>query len=194
VLLEQCLEEGVAANISKVSTAFPNKVRDKYMAENIQWILNYEGADSKIMLWAHNRHIDKYGGSFSSLGTHLKTEYNDQYYAIGFDFNKGSFNAFDPKSSTIKVFTVLNSREGSSGDFFSRTGLPVFFIDIEKAVKTNSDLEKFFTKNIYQRNIGGGYDPSTDENKSYFNEPLSKLYDGLIFVDKTSATTLFKKQ
>jgi erythromycin esterase len=194
VLLEQCLEEGMAANNDKVSTVSQNEVRDKYMAENVQWILDHEGPDSKMMLWAHNRHIDKHGGGFSSLGAYLKTAYNDQYYAIGFDFNKGSFNAFEPKSSTIKVFTVSNSREGSSGDFFSRTGLPVFFIDIEKAVKTNSDLEKFFTKNIYHREVGGGYDPSTDENKSYFNEPLYKLYNGLIFVDKTAATTLFKKQ
>ena len=194
VLLEQCLEEGMAANNDKVSTVSQNEVRDKYMAENVQWILDHEGPDSKMMLWAHNRHIDKHGGGFSNLGTHLKTGYNDQYYAIGFDFNKGSFNAFEPKSSTIKVFTVSNSREGSSGDFFSRTGLPVFFIDIEKAVKTNSDLEKFFTKNIYHREVGGGYDPATDENKSYFNEPLYKLYNGLIFVDKTTATTLFKKQ
>lgn len=194
VLLEQCLEEGIAANKDKVSTVIQNEVRDKYMAENIQWILNYEGADSKMMLWAHNQHINKYGLNFSNLGRHLKSFYSGQYYAIGFDFNKGSFNAFDPKTSTIKAFTVLSSREGSSGNFFSGIGLPVFFIDIEKAVKTTSDLENFFTKNIYQRNIGAGYDPSKDESRSYFKEPLYKLFDGLIFVDKTTATQLLKKQ
>ena len=192
-LLEQCLEEGIAANKSKTSSVLQNDVRDKYMAENIQWILDHEGANSKIMIWAHNRHIDKFGGNFSNLGSHLKNLYNDQYYAIGFDFNSGSFNAFDTKTSGVKTFTVQFSKPGSSGRLFDEIGLPVFFINMEELVKTNPDLKKFFSKNIYQRDIGAGYDPSLDDNRSYFNWPLYKLYDGLIFVDKTTATILMKK-
>lgn len=194
VLLEQCLEEGAAANTSKVSTFSLNETRDKYMAENVQWILAREGTGSKIMIWAHNGHIDKQGENFTNLGSHLKAAYNDQYFAIGFNFDRGSFNAFDLKTSTEKVFTVTNAREGSSDHFFSGLGLPVFFIDIKKAVKADPDAKRFFTKKIEHRDIGAGYDPSADEKKSYFNESLYSLYDGLIFVEKTTATVLFKKQ
>lgn len=57
---------------------YSGNVRDKYMAENVNWILNYEGkkGNNNIFLWAHNGHIDKnYTYPYVSMGKLL----NDQY-------------------------------------------------------------------------------------------------------------------
>lgn len=32
-------------------------VRDRYMAENVKWILDHEPSGAKMMLWAHNEHV-----------------------------------------------------------------------------------------------------------------------------------------
>jgi erythromycin esterase len=32
-------------------------VRDRYMADNVEWILDNEPPGTKIMLWAHNEHV-----------------------------------------------------------------------------------------------------------------------------------------
>ncbi len=181
-LLEQCLDEDEAFN-SKYSRFRQMQVRDKYMAENISWTLDHEGPESKMLVWAHNAHISKIRGSIDYMGGHLKNLYKSEYYAIGFDFNAGSFRAG-------KVFTVGNAIKGSTGNIFSSFERPALFIDIAKAVDTKSPAKSFFMKKIPQRMVGGlGFDPAK-ENDYYVNDPLYTEYDGLIFINTTSATRL----
>lgn len=81
-------------------------LRDNYAAKNIQWILNYENKyyeNEKIMLWAHNGHIENHNSKVrllekdkKTLGENLKEIYKDDYYSIALDFYKGSFVARDP--------------------------------------------------------------------------------------------------
>jgi len=185
-LLQQCLDENdeMTGTTKSMLTA-----RDKYMAENIEWILDHEGKNSKMLLWAHNGHISKHD---FRMGWYLEKKYEDEYYAIGFDFNKGAFKAYDLKNGGIKTdFTVQNAIKGTSGQVFSDLNIPVFFIDIEKAVKTGSRAKNFFTEKISQRAIPAAF--STDQESSlYFADALFHEYDGLIFVDATTATHLAK--
>lgn len=191
-LLEQYLGENWDAKNRKISSS-ASKKRDKYMAENIEWILEHEGPDSKIMLWAHNYHVSKNAGinTNKTMGSYLKKFYKDQYYVIGFDFNKGSFRAVDARVGKLKIFTVPEAKEGSSGHVFSGLNIPEFFIDIEQAVKTNSPAKKFFTKKITQRSIGAAFSMEW-KNGSYIQDPLYDYYDGLIFVNEITATIPMK--
>jgi erythromycin esterase len=190
-LLEQCLDEGAASTTKKV---FINEgtLRDKYMAENIEWILDHEGKDNKMLVWAHNGHVSKAGKYFDSMGQRLEKMYNGQYYVIGFDFNKGSFRAWDFKTKQMKVFTVTDAEKGSSGLLFSGLNRPAFFIDIEKAVQTKSAAKQFFSEKIRQRAAGASF--SMDSEKFYYEDgPFYSEYDGLIFVNETSATVQLNK-
>ncbi|RYE30143.1 MAG: erythromycin esterase family protein [Sphingobacteriaceae bacterium] len=191
-LLEQYLDENWAAGNRKISRLASRK-RDKYMAENIAWILEHEGPESKMMLWAHNYHVSKNEGinTNKTMGSYLKKQYKDQYYVIGFDFNKGSFRAVDVKSYKLKVFTVPEAKKGSSGYFFSGLNMPLFFIDMESAVKTGFPAKNIFTKSINQRSTGATFNMDW-ETKTYIKDPLYDYYDGLIFINKTTATTLIK--
>lgn len=190
-LLEQCLDQNLALGNNRNNYINMNKVRDKYMAENIDWILNHEEVDSKIMLCAHNNHISKSGVGYKGLGNYLKGKYGDSYYSIGFDFNKGSFQARDKKTFELKSFVVPDAKKGSSGDFFSKLGIKAFFIDIEKAVKVNSIAKDFFTTNITQRSVGGTFSMDHEE-QSYLKARLYSYYDGLIFINNTTSTTPLK--
>jgi erythromycin esterase len=190
-ILQQCLDEDKPAGGSRVNSREAADLRDKYMAENIKWILDYEGQDSKIMLWAHNEHLNKSDIWHKRMGYNLKQEYKEQYYVIGFDFNKGSFLAFDVKTFRPTIFTVPDADEKSSGYFFSTLNIPEFFIDMEKAVKENAAAKSFFTNRILQRSTGGTFDMSKEKD-TYLKDPLYTYYDGLIFVNNTSAIKSLK--
>jgi len=163
-------------------------LRDRFMAENIQWILNHEGIDSKIMLWAHNGHISKstFSAKYESkaMGYHLKEIYGEEYYPIGFDFNKGSFTAIGDNG--LSVYSVDAIIKNSTGEVFSRLEKPSFFIDM-KNLMNNDIAKKFFTKRIWRRYIGGAFTPK-HKYSYYTREPLFNDFDGLIFINKITAS------
>jgi len=153
------------------------------MAENIECISNYEGAQSKMIVWAHNLHVDN-----KFMGGILKKDYGDQYYIIGFDFNKGSFRARNLEDKhKVETLMVGNAWKNSSGEVFSRLNIPAFFIDMQMAVKSNSIAAPFFTKKILQRVVGAEFS-NKREPGYYFYDRLYDNYDGLIFVNSTTAT------
>ena len=182
-LLQQCLDYDIAVTHPDKNLPTSENLRDKFMSENIEWILNYEGAQSKMIVWAHNAHVDN-----KFMGAILKKDYQEQYYIIGFDFNKGSFRARNQEDKDkVETLTVGNAWKNSSGEVFSRLNIPAFFIDMEKAVKTNSIAAPFFTKKILQRIVGAEFS-NKNELRFYFYDHLYDNYDGLIFVNYTTAT------
>jgi erythromycin esterase len=75
-------------------------VRDRAMAANVAWMLDYANTDmDRIVLWAHNVHVSRTedratdGTSAPSMGYHLAERYGEEYYALGFDFAGGTFQA-----------------------------------------------------------------------------------------------------
>ena len=63
-------------------------LRDKYMAQNIEWILERE---DKVFVCAHNEHVAKWG-SYDSMGKLLSLKEENGYYVIGTDFYKSKCN------------------------------------------------------------------------------------------------------
>ncbi|MBU5226299.1 erythromycin esterase family protein [Clostridium senegalense] len=171
--------------------------RDKYMAENIKWILNHEKEDSKIMIWAHNTHVSKQIDNFSNLDKEYETEnikrigsnlynmYKDKIYIIGFEFNKGDFNAVvcnkETGNRTVKKCTLPSSKKGSGAYIFSRTS-PMFFIDFQSCSKDKYLLNILLASQMYH-DIGANF---VNEKASLKSQVLSERYDGLIFIDTTS--------
>jgi len=184
-LLEQCLDFDLEINKTGYVTMNAEFLRDKFMAENVEWVLKYEGPKSKMMIWAHNGHIEK---SDMMMGSYLKRAYKDDYYAIGFDFNKGTFRATDMTDHRgVVQFTVGDAEKGSTSFLFSQLNIPAFFIDIENAVKTGSPAKSFFIKSIKHRSISAGYS-SKWESTQYLSNPLYDCFDGLIFINDTKPT------
>jgi erythromycin esterase len=182
-LLDQCLEEDKGSTEQHI-TVKGRIARDKCMTENVEWILDHEGPNSKIVLWAHNGHMNKLS---TWMGGYLKISLKDQYYALGFDFNKGGFRAKDLKDHKITNFTVGDAGNGSTGEFFSQLEMPAFFTDIAGAVKGDNSRRLFFTQKMPSRTIGAAFDPQ-DIKSYYTDQSLYAQFDGLIFINETTPT------
>src|SRR5262249_53176124 len=63
-------------------------VRDRSMAENIRWILEYEGPGTKMVTWAHNWHVATRTGW---MGSHLREALGRDMVVFGFAFYQGGF-------------------------------------------------------------------------------------------------------
>ncbi|MDF1698573.1 MAG: erythromycin esterase family protein [Saprospiraceae bacterium] len=62
-------------------------IRDKLMAENVQWIIKNQYPNKKIILWGYNGHIQKGPANgyqaTKMMGQHLKKTFGDSYFSIG---------------------------------------------------------------------------------------------------------------
>jgi len=63
-------------------------VRDKYMATNVEWILNYEKSlgNDVIVIGGHNGHVQKQGTFYKSMGNTLEEDLGDKYFVISTDY------------------------------------------------------------------------------------------------------------
>lgn len=172
--------------------------RDKYMAENIKWILDNETPDSKMMIWAHNLHVAKgientnkltteyQQGNVKRMGSNLYDIYKDKMYVIGFEFGKGSFIAnFKNKKNGQMAngkCTLKSVKSDSAAYIFSKVD-SLFFIDF-KSCEKNKYAKNFLSTPQNCHYVGAGF---SSENDSYRSEILDVRYDGLIFVNNTNS-------
>lgn len=86
-------------------------LRDKIMAENFSWLADTLYAGKKIVIWAHNAHIEKSGlegGYFKWMGHFLHEAYGDAYYSVGIFCHKGrTYQHWDRQTVSFE-----NSGEG----------------------------------------------------------------------------------
>jgi erythromycin esterase len=165
-----------------LSDSADNTVRDPSMAENVAWILKQEGADSKIAIWAHNGHV---GVNPDSMGYHLRRRFGSAMYSFGFAFNQGAFQAFEmtpDDSGGLRSFTVPPAIEGTLENLMTRAGLRIAAVDMRNVPK-KGPVAEWFRQPCPMRYIGAGY-PVLPECQSV---DLRQTYDGIIFVEKTSA-------
>lgn len=189
-VINQCVEYVIITKTEGWGKA--SNTRDHYMAQNAKWILNYEKqfGNDKIMLWAHNGHITKKISNYKSMGQNLKEMFNDEYYAIGFDFYQGSFRAIpcDSRGQTIgsglAKFNISSSDSNSFAYSFEKTGVPLSFIDFKSASK-NTNVSAWLSQKQLIHSIGAIYNGRP--NQWMLPEVPIESYDGLIFVKKTTA-------
>lgn len=171
--------------------------RDKYMAENIKWILDNETPESKIMIWAHNLHVAKGientnnltpeypEGNVKRMGSNLHDIYKDKMYVIGFEFGKGSFIASFTNKKNGQMAngkcTLKSVKSDSAAYIFSKVD-SLFFIDF-KTCEENKYAKNILSTPQSYHEIGATF---SGENDSYKSEILDVRYDGLIFVDTTN--------
>jgi erythromycin esterase len=194
-LLQQhmhCIEQALNQYdgfVTGMSTGFA--IRDKNMADNVKWVEQYRGTGSKAMVWVHNGHInlqpqDYFGtGGIKVLGTNLKEMYGAAFYAIGFAFNEGAFNAVNAKTGNTTVFTLQPYRKAYLSLAFARFNIPCFFYDIA-GNRNDAALHTVFDKPYDTYQLGAGYDNNIKNALWTYN--YSKEFDGLIFIAKTNPT------
>jgi erythromycin esterase len=153
--------------------------------------------DNKTVLWGHNGHIMKYEINdstlkYKTLGARIYANPNINYLAVGFDFNKGSFKAFNTVTRELTDYTVNDAKNGSTASTFKNLKYKNFYLSLGNAMK-NPTIKTYLLSTPFYRQVQAAYDPAKEAEMSYTGNvdekiKLWKFYDGWIFVNQTSAS------
>lgn len=169
-------------------------LRDKFMAENIEWIYNIEN-DQKSIFWAHNEHVknDEAKSYQKPTGYYLKEKFDGKYYSFGFGFNEGKVGGYNGKEKRYDSFEVpAMSGKKLTDAVFSLCMYPNFILDF-KSTSSNDVISEFLNTILYQRTVGDGFFPNGKKWKHFKKGKLIDKYDGLIFIKKTNPSKRIKK-
>jgi erythromycin esterase len=152
--LEHAIVQSSLRGVSGVSR------RDVFAAENVSWILEREGPEAKMVLWAHNAHLMRENGSYTPMGANLRDTFGDAFYTYRLAFNQG-FEAS-----------------------LTRTGLPLLALDLRSA-PTEGAVAEYLAQRVPMREIGAAYTPG----HPYLVRLRPRYaFDGVLFVETGSAT------
>jgi len=171
--------------------------RDVKMSENI--MAHYQQQpETKGIFWAHNAHIltrcgNKRKGNCRA-GAKLRLEMGDKYYAIAFDFDQGSFNAYylsnkagdknDIDNYTLGEVSVDPAIDGSMPYLLRNKYDSVAFIPTDNFTKRKD-------RKISGRSVGASFTNNAKVGvQTRFAPLVVQYYDAIIIIKNTSATEL----
>lgn len=156
-------------------------IRDRSMAENVEWILEHEGPGSKIVLWAHNGHV---ADDPQWMGSHLRRRFGAEMVVFGFAFNRGQFQAIE-SGKGLRVFEVEAMPEGSLEAQLAAAGFQIAAVDLRTLPDTGR-VARWFAHPRLTRSIGAVY--SEQDASAYLAQHAApQLYDAILFVEQTTA-------
>lgn len=174
--------------------ARPSKCpRDRFMAENVQWLLEQEGRDARMVAWAHNGHVSFDAGAYAyqPMGALLRQAYGREYLVLGFAFNRGSFQARawarDPerRSQGSQTFTVGPAPKPSLDAALARAGIPLFALDL-RLLPPDGPARWWWSGRHRARSVGAVFSEAGSDGYFIAQSPVDS-YDGLVFVESTTA-------
>ncbi len=190
--------QGVESGDRALQRSVDHDIRDEYMAQTTFEVLKKENPNAKMVLWAHNGHIDKKTETFVNgyqrpIGSILKEYLGDKYYAIGFSTYEGSFQARDyspkhKKFGTAASFQIVPLKEGSLDWCFTQTKKELFFINFNIQSPSNA-VHTFLHTNRRIGSAGANWTFEYDYTPSRNIAP-GESFDGMIFIKETSAAVL----
>jgi erythromycin esterase-like protein len=164
-------------------------VRDKHMQDTLDRLLNFQGSDSKAIVWAHNTHIgdaratDMIANGMYNIGELARQKYKQEDVClIGFGTYKGNVIAGKSWGSTMKNVVVPSAVKGSWENLLHSAGPENKLLLMEDFT---SDL--FMENHIGHRAIGVVYNPEYEKYGNYVPSILPLRYDAFIYLDHTQA-------
>ena len=159
-----------------------NNVRDKFMAENVKWISDFEKSkgNNLLLISGHNGHIAKSGKFYEPMGSHLKEIFGEKYFIIGTDFYKGIVNINEVGPDNKRANHVFVSADPLA--YSARKFKGKYYLDFTKV--QDGETSEFINKEINMGSLGEGYSPLMKFiPTSYRVKEIPKdLYDAMIFV------------
>jgi erythromycin esterase len=162
----------------------PVTTRDKAMSENVQWILDREGSEGKVVVWAHNLHVGRVEGR---MGSFLAKALGERLVIFGFAFDRGSFQAMDfdlEKGGGLQIFTVAAAPEDSLDAVLETAGLPVAVIDLRR-LPESEDVRAWLAAPRPTRFASAVF--TSAMNSRFLRVNAAECYDALVFVSETTA-------
>ena len=162
-----------------------NQLRDKYMAENVDWIRTHRSANGKVVLWAHNAHINSVP---QFMGGYLRSMYGSDYVALGFMFAQGNFNAVGLNGEGLKEWRTTFIPSNSIEAIFAGTNKPGLLFNTH-LIAGGGAAATPLAGPIGMRSIGSAFDNGAD---AAFFGPVTfpNTFDVLVYLQSTTATRL----
>ena len=151
-------------------------VRDSAMAANIEWIVDRAPKGSKIVLWAHNGHVQRREGF---MGSWLAKRYGKDMVVIGQTTNEGYYTAI---KTGLGTHELKRGPPGSFEAFAHDAGIPRFLLELRRA-RENAAVATLLRTGVSMRSIGG-----MAMDVQFSPTPILDDYDVLTYIDKTEAT------
>jgi erythromycin esterase len=173
------------------------KAREDELFEMFKRIKKSKSAAEKYIIWGHSEHIAQHSNNRKSLGFFINKAFGDKYQTVGFDFNKGSFQAVDIDSLNYgkKEYGVVFYREAPEKTLaYQLENINKGLLFINLTLKTNK--KELCSGKKYIQSIGASYGNQLAKNKpSLFLQKLKlcKTFNYLFIVKNTTAShPLFK--
>ncbi len=162
------------------------KIRDGYMADNINWILKQEEklGNNTIFVSAHIGHVERhgtYGPDEKVTGNLLADALGDQYFVIGTDFYKTKCNlrkGEGPKRVNKTFFSYDPLAKASY-----KCGFDESYLDFSK-IPDDSPLKNSVNEYTWMGSLGEAYSPLMAVIPMTYRiwRSPSELYDAMIYV------------
>lgn len=177
-------------------------LRDLYMAENVGTQLKMLGPKARMVVGGHNGHIqlglwgdglpDFNGLEFPSMGGFLRKTFGDAYYALGFDFDSGSFQASgtDEKGKwRMQEFQMPPASEGSVAWYLKTAaqgkGFQNYLVDFRAAPKKGAVAE-WLSSSLTMTMLTGAFSKDRKREDVQASLSLREYFDGMLFVEETT--------
>ncbi len=149
-------------------------LHDLQMAENLQWLAGTKYANEKIIVWAHNMHIEKGKGDsthhnqYNSMGYYFTQDpaLAAQTYILGFTCYTGSGKLQVSRPAE----KVTKPPKKSIENWLHQRGYPFSFLDLSRM-----ENEKPFSMKTYINTAS--------------EAPWNKYYDGIFFIAEMAPCT-----
>jgi erythromycin esterase len=191
-----------AANLFQQAARFNVELnspdRDSLMAVNVDWLMQTVAPGVKTVVWAHDVHISHGGDpvrSFNAgaqMGAHLKRAHGDRYRALSLLTHEGQYTA--TRSFTDHVMMAVDAFDAPAGSMEEAlhrlprpSGSVGWIVDL-RAARASGALPWLEVQRPI-RHVGyAAYDYAFE-----LTAVLPMEFDGIIFVDHTSASRLLPR-
>ena len=171
-----------ATAINQNSEQRKHDFRDIYMGENIKWLMDFHGANSKSLYWAHNSHVGDWvhNGIVDVTGHQLRKMYGQSYFNIATDFGYGEYVAFS-RDWKMGVHKRDKINEGTFTQCLKSLSTPNTFLNLRQARKKQS-LQAYLSLPLTSM-AGAGAQVRRNETET---DLWGQAFDGIIYLDQTT--------
>ncbi len=191
-LLEQYYEYALPTGAAYANQK--NDIRDKNMADNVEWAYNYANY-AKAVIWSHSEHLTKVPNSsgIKRMGYHLANTFKDKLYVLGGCFYSGRIRSADSQKGGQGDFDVPPPVMNNNSDILlagART--PNFILDFKTASK-NSVIKDYLNQMVTSYFIGSNYASKAGTDQMFVQHKWAEGFDGILFIKTVNPATAVKQ-
>lgn len=164
-------------------------IRSEHMANTLQRLLEHHGPDSKVIIWAHNRHVGdaRYSHMEShrlqSLGELLRKQWGAEHVFIaGFGSYKGAVIAAEDWGAPMQKMELPEAMPGSWEELLHQLG-PGNKLVLFSSLRNDKD----FNQPLLHRSVGVVYQPQKERHYNYEPSLVHQRYDAFLFIAQGQA-------